>query len=53
MRQEEGKVTLQRDIGLAPEPPASFGQGPDGELYIVGYLGTIYHVDLSKSPLTP
>ncbi|MCH1507038.1 MAG: PQQ-dependent sugar dehydrogenase [Verrucomicrobiales bacterium] len=53
MRKEGGKVTWQREVGKAPEPPASFGQGPGGELYVVGYLGTIFHIDLSKSPLMP
>jgi len=29
--------------------PVSFGRDERGELYMVGYEGTVYHIDLSGS----
>lgn len=48
--------TLQKivEIGRAPTRAASFAQGRDGELYLVGYdLGVIYHVGLESVDPTP
>lgn len=47
LRGAGGKVEALLDIGLAPEAPASFGEGRDGELFLVGYSGTIFQLDLS------
>lgn len=49
LKQEDGVVTRVRELGEAPEHIASFGEGLDGTLYLVGYEGTIYRVDLSHS----
>ncbi|MFT4637376.1 MAG: glucose/arabinose dehydrogenase [Verrucomicrobiales bacterium] len=49
IRQVDGAVSAAFEIGTAPEAPSSFGQGLNGELYLVGYGGTIYHCDLSDS----
>ena len=38
-----------RKIGMVPEKPASFGIAADGELFIVGYQGTIYRLVLDES----
>jgi glucose/arabinose dehydrogenase len=34
-------------VGTFPEPVVSFGRGPNGELYGLGYLGGIYRFDPS------
>lgn len=47
LRQHEGVVTGVAEIGTAPGGIASFGVDGQGELYLVTYMGTIYHVDLS------
>jgi len=49
MTQENRKLTRIRRIGSVPEKPASFGVAPDGELFIVGYQGTIYRLVLDES----
>lgn len=48
LRQEEGEVTAFLQIGEAPEAPASFGEGPDGELYLVGYQGGLFALELGE-----
>lgn len=47
--QRGGELLAIREIGRAPEHIASFGEDLEGELYLVGYEGTIYHVDLAES----
>jgi putative heme-binding domain-containing protein len=37
-----------RRIGMAPQRAVSFGQDEKGELYLVGYDGMIFQLDLSK-----
>jgi putative heme-binding domain-containing protein len=49
MTQENRKLTRIRRIGTVPEKPASFGVAPDGELFIVGYQGTIFRLVLDES----
>lgn len=44
LRQEGGKVKEQRELILAPQALASFGQDADGELFVVGHHGTIWRV---------
>lgn len=38
-----------RQIGICPEKPASFGIDNEGELFIVGYEGTIFRLVLDDS----
>jgi putative heme-binding domain-containing protein len=38
-----------REVGRAPARIASFGQDSAGELYLVGYEGTIYRLDLTST----
>jgi glucose/arabinose dehydrogenase len=38
-----------RELGESPEHLASFGVDEDGEIYVVGYEGTIYELDFSES----
>jgi hypothetical protein len=49
LRQENGRVTAIREIGRAPEHIASFAEDEAGEIYFVGYEGTVFHVDLSSA----
>jgi len=41
-----GKV---RQIGTAPQRVVSFGLGVRGELYVVGYEGTVYRMNLADA----
>lgn len=49
LRQEEGVVKDVVEIGTAPGGIASFGLDQQGEIYLVTYMGTVYHVDLSET----
>lgn len=49
LRQQRGVATAVVEIGTAPGSVASFGVDGQGELYLVSYLGTIYHIDMSGS----
>ena len=49
LKEEAGELKAVRDLGEAPQHIASFGLDDSGEIYVVGYEGTIYHVDLSQS----
>ena len=49
LTQHDRVLTTVREIGLAPERVVSFGRDEAGALYVVGYEGTIYRMDLSRS----
>lgn len=49
LTQENRVLKKVRLLATAPEHVVSFGQDNDGELYAVGYEGTIYHIDLSRA----
>ena len=49
MTQKDRKLVDIRIIGKVPEKPCSFGVDHDGELFIVGYQGTIYRLLLDDS----
>ncbi|MBU6399453.1 MAG: PQQ-dependent sugar dehydrogenase [Verrucomicrobia bacterium] len=42
-------LSVVRQIGIAPEMIASFSQDPAGNLYLVGYTGTIFKLDFRAS----
>lgn len=46
---KRGKLAEVRELGESPQHIASFGLGDDGEIYVVGYEGAIYELDLSQS----
>jgi hypothetical protein len=46
LRQKDRKLTRIEQIGRSPEQIASFGMDDDGEMYVVGYMGTIYKMGL-------
>ncbi len=47
LKQQDGVVERVVEIGTAPGGIASFGLDQQGEIYLVTYLGMVYHVDLS------
>lgn len=47
LTREDKLLKTIRRIGLAPQRAVSFGCGEKGELYLVGYDGTIFEMDLS------
>jgi putative heme-binding domain-containing protein len=49
LTQTNRQLTKVRQIGTCPEKPASFGIDTDGELFIVGYEGTIFRLVLDDS----
>jgi glucose/arabinose dehydrogenase len=46
LRQQDGVVTKVMEIGTAPASIVSFGVDQANEIYLVTYMGTIFHVDL-------
>ncbi|MCZ6793661.1 MAG: PQQ-dependent sugar dehydrogenase [Planctomycetota bacterium] len=53
LRQHDGRVEKVVEIGTAPAGIVSFGVDHEGEIYLVTYAGTIYHLDLSASEFPP
>ena len=49
LKEEAGKLIAVREIGEAPQHIASFGVDENGDIYVVGYEGMIYRMDLSGS----
>ncbi len=49
LRQEARLLQTVRQIGTAPQGIASFAADERGELYLVGYEGMVYHLDLSEA----
>jgi glucose/arabinose dehydrogenase len=47
MTLKNDKLDVVREIGTCPQRLVSFACDADGELYAVGFDGTIYHLDLS------
>ena len=48
MTQNNRKLVDAWIIGKVPEKPCSFGVDHDGELFVIGYQGTIYKLDLGQ-----
>lgn len=47
VKQQDRTLKAVRQIGTSPQNIASFGTDDRGEIYIVGYEGMIYHLDLT------
>jgi glucose/arabinose dehydrogenase len=47
VRQRNRKLEAVRQIGTAPQGIASFSRDEHGELYVVGYEGMVYQLDLT------
>jgi glucose/arabinose dehydrogenase len=43
-RVRDGRVDEQRELLVAPEPVSSFAEDRAGELYVIGYMGTIWRM---------
>jgi hypothetical protein len=49
LKEQNGRLAAVRQLGELPEHIASFGVDEHGEIYVVGYEGTIFQMDLSRS----
>jgi putative heme-binding domain-containing protein len=49
LKEENGRLATVRELGESPEHLASFGVDENGEIYVVGYEGTIFRLDFSES----
>jgi len=47
--QENGTLKTARQIATVPQKPVSFGEDEAGNLYVVGFEGTIYRIDFSQA----
>ena len=49
LTQENGKLKQIRQLVIAPQRVVSFGRDLAGELYVVGYEGTLYRIHFEES----
>ena len=49
LTQQDRVLKMVRQIGTSPERIASFAQDEAGDLYLVGYEGTMFRMDFSAS----
>jgi putative heme-binding domain-containing protein len=49
LKQRERTLQIVRQIGTAPQGIASFGTDERGEIYVVGYEGMVYQLDLTTT----
>jgi glucose/arabinose dehydrogenase len=49
LTQENGVLKEVRQIGKCPQHAVSFGRDEHGEIYVVGYEGTLYKLDLRQA----
>lgn len=47
LRQKDRQLQVVRQIGVAPQGIASFTADEQGEIYLVGYEGMVYHLDVA------
>ena len=47
LKQQDRALRVVRQIGTAPQGIASFATDERGEIYLVGYEGMVYHLDLA------
>ena len=47
LKQQDRTLQVVRQIGTAPQGIASFATDERGEIYLVGYEGMVYHLDLT------
>jgi len=47
LKQQDRALQVVRQIGTAPQGIASFATDERGEIYLVGYEGMVYHLDLA------
>ena len=44
--QKNGRTTKALQIGITPSPAASFAEDMNGQIYLIGYDGLIYEINL-------
>jgi putative heme-binding domain-containing protein len=49
LTQEDGALKVVRQIGVVPQRLVSFGEDEAGNIYAVGYEGTIYQLDFTDA----
>jgi len=49
VKQQDRTLQVVRQIGTAPQGIASFAIDEHGEIYVVGYEGMVYHLDLADT----
>jgi putative heme-binding domain-containing protein len=49
LKEESGRLVSVRELGESPQHIVSFGVDDRGEIYLVGYEGSIFRLDLSQS----
>jgi hypothetical protein len=49
LTQKGGILQTVRQIGVAPQQPVAFGRDESGEIFVVGYEGMIYRLELNKA----
>ena len=49
LKQTNGKLQQIRQLTIAPQRVVSFGRDSTGQLYVVGYEGTIYRIHFEDS----
>jgi len=49
LKQQDRALQVVRQIGVAPQGIASFGTDERGDIYVVGYEGMIYKLDLATA----
>jgi len=49
LRQRDRRLEVVRQVATAPQGIASFTADESGEIYVVGYEGMVYHLDLAGS----
>jgi hypothetical protein len=49
LRQHDRVLETVRQIGTSPQGIASFGTDDRGEIYVVGYEGMVYRLDLTST----
>ncbi|MBT5708033.1 MAG: glucose dehydrogenase, partial [Verrucomicrobia bacterium] len=50
---QDRKLTKIYELGFSPQRVSAFAEDANGELLIVGYQGTLFHIDLPTVNLTP
>jgi hypothetical protein len=53
LTQHDRTLQVIRQIGTSPQGIASFGTDERGEIYVVGYEGMVYQLDLSVTEFDP
>ena len=53
LTQDDRRLVAVRQLATAPERVVSFGRDLKGELYVVGYEGTIYRLNLGEARFKP